>query len=104
MESEAQISNTRDASLDYLKCIALLGLVIAHVSTNEFLLQFRCFDVNLLVIISAMLGCRGFARSGTENRPISIGRYYVKRFCRLVLPTWIFVTFYFLLNSVFAFQ
>ncbi|MCD7735281.1 MAG: hypothetical protein LUH48_09205 [Clostridiales bacterium] len=64
---ETNTTSPRDASLDYLKCIALLGLVIAHVSTNEFLLQVRVFDVNLLVIISAMLGCRGLEQHSMEN-------------------------------------
>ncbi|MCD7881516.1 MAG: hypothetical protein LUG47_07640 [Clostridiales bacterium] len=64
---ETNTASPRDASLDYLKCIALLGLVIAHVSTNEFLLQARVFDVNLLVIISAMLGCRGLEQHSMEN-------------------------------------
>lgn len=100
---ETNTASTRDASLDYLKCIALLGLVIAHVSTNEFLLQVRVFDVNLLVIISAMLGCRGLGQHSMENdhKYIYIGQYYAKRFFRLVLPTWIFVTVYFLLNNIF---
>lgn len=40
----------------------------------------------------------------TVNIYIYIGQYYAKRFFRLVLPTWIFVTFYFLLNNIFEFQ
>ncbi|MCD7887187.1 MAG: hypothetical protein LUG44_06160, partial [Clostridiales bacterium] len=105
MNATASKPNTsRDISLDYLKCIALLGLVIAHVSTNEVLLQIRSFDVNLLVIISAILGYKRLELSDVENKLQYIGRYYIKRFCRLVLPTWIFVTFYFWLNSIFQFQ
>lgn len=95
---EVNTAPPRDASLDYLKCIALLGLVIAHVSTNEFLLQLRVFDVNLLVILSAMLGCRGFEQCSTENdhkyiywtilrKKVFPPRFAHVDFCDVLLPT-----------------
>lgn len=86
----------RDISLDYLKAIAMLGLIASHVFFNKFIMQIRSFDVNLLIIISAYLASRGKKRKYVA--------YVKKRFERLVIPTWIFITIYLGLNSIFSFQ
>ena len=89
----------RNLSIDYLKFVALLCLLIAHISTNFILLQIRNFDVNLLVILSAMLASDSVVRHSGNTLS-----YIRKRFVRLVIPTWIFITFYLLVNSYFHFQ
>ncbi len=84
----------RDTRIDFLKFIGLLGLVTAHVSSNSIMIQIRSFDVNLLVILSAMLA----SRRQIELSPEPMFKYYKKRFTRLVFPTWIFLTGYFIMR------
>lgn len=94
------IGSTRNLKIDYLKFIALIGLVLAHVSDNVLILQIRSFDVNLLVILSAML----MANKEIDINKNSILKFYKKRIIRLLFPTWIFLSFYFLINYYFTFQ
>ena len=42
--------------LDFLKVIALIGIVIAHVSPPGPIFMLRNFDVVLMVVISSILG------------------------------------------------
>lgn len=85
----------RNLSIDYLKFLGLIGLLIAHISTEPILLLVRSFDVNLLVILSAFLATRSL-RSDVCLKEYWI--YVKKRFFRLVVPTWIFLTLYFVIN------
>lgn len=94
-------NKTRDLTIDYLKFIALIGLIIAHVSTNNILLQIRSFDVNLLIILSAFL-CKKFYKNSLRKKDIL--KYYKKRFIRLVIPTWIFLSIYIAINTLGNFQ
>lgn len=87
----------RNEAIDLLKFIALVGLVIDHVTTNRLLLQLRSFDVNLLVLLSAML-----ISGKVVDRPYI--KFYKKRLSRLLLPTWVFLLIYFIVNSIFQFQ
>lgn len=103
MEKRIAKENQRDQSLDCIKFIGLIGLFASHIYTNNVILQLRSFDVNLLVILSAYLAEKSF-----EKQPILNLKDYVfyveKRFCRLILPTWIFITIYIILNYCFEFQ
>lgn len=93
----------RDLTIDYLKFLALLGLLIAHISENKLLLQIRSFDVNLLVILSAMLASRNTTHAKSSDSLFD-WNYILKRFRRLIVPTWIFISIYLALNFVFKFQ
>lgn len=44
----------RDESLDILRSIAFIGLIIAHVNPPVFLMQLRNFDVPMMVFISGV--------------------------------------------------
>ena len=87
--------------LDFLKVIALVGIVIAHVSPPSPIFMLRNFDVVLMVVISSILGgvsCRGKHEGilGDCNNGIkSCVLYFMGRFKRLVIPTWILITVYF---------
>ncbi len=98
------ITRDREPALDYLKCIALTGLVIGNITTNDHLFQLCCFGVNLLIIVSAMLAARTFTDCRSANQKQFLKDYYVRRFFRLAIPAWIFITFYLLLNVIFNFQ
>lgn len=82
----------RDNGIDLLRFIALIGVIIAHCRPLELLLQLRQFDVPLMVILAAV----SFSMSNNRKQE-SWFDYCVKRAKRLILPTWIFLTMYFLL-------
>ena len=82
--------------IDYLKFLCLCCLIIAHTSNNVLVLQIRTFDVNLLVILSAILA--------SNSEILNNFQYYKKRFLRLVIPTWIFITIYLIINYFVNFQ
>ena len=73
--------------IDKLKKLGLLLFFLAHVSPLVFLFQLRNFDVILMIIVSSIL----FFLS---RKKLSFGDYILKRFKRLVIPTWIFLTIF----------
>ena len=52
----------RNVSIDILKMIGILFVILAHVSPPGIVTQIRSFDVPLLVIISAMLGVKSIEK------------------------------------------
>ena len=76
--------------IDLLKAIGLLLIILAHVKPNSILLQIRIFDVPLMVLVSGYLAQASYERAKT---PI---QYYIKRFMRLYVPTFLFLTFFFI--------
>lgn len=93
------MNKERDLGIDVLKFIGLIGLIASHTFINDVILQIRSFDVNLLVIISAYL-----ADKNESNNNISYTTYCKKRIKRLLFPTWIFITVYFIVNTLLKFQ
>lgn len=82
--------------IDFLKALGLVGIFIAHAGPPNWALMLRCFDVPMLVILSAMLGERSWSRGG--GGPASLKTFYLRRFLRIVTPTWIFLVLYFPLS------
>lgn len=80
----------RDVRLDGLRVIGLLAIILAHVNPPAWLFQLRNFDVPLMVLVSAI----SFSISSGIHKPY--GSYVLSRVRRLLLPTWIFLTIYFL--------
>lgn len=80
----------RDCRIDILRLIALIGIVIAHIGPSDFVMQLRNFDVPLMVILSAI----SFSLSYRKENYI---KYCWKRVKRLIVPTWIFLSIYFLI-------
>lgn len=72
-----------------LRFIAMIGIVIAHVSPPDFWMQFRNFDVPLMAMVMGM----SFYLSN-KNSEMQYGSYVIKRLKRLVIPTWQFLTFF----------
>lgn len=80
----------RKYSIDYLKFIGIICLVLAHVQAPKFIEEIRGFDVPLMVFLSGILGAESYKRSRSGYK------YIVKRIGRLIIPTYIFlVVFYF---------
>lgn len=92
------LEKTRKLNLDILKFIGLFCIMLAHVNPPDILFQLRNFDVILMILVSVFL----FFININKNSNYWI--YLEKRFKRLILPTWIFLTILFVLNFIFRFN
>lgn len=79
----------RDARLDVLRGIGILCIILAHVEPPISIMQIRSFDVPLMVLVS------GASFYTSRKKSEEYGRYLYERFIRLVIPTWIFLSFFF---------
>ncbi|MGX7099286.1 acyltransferase family protein [Globicatella sanguinis] len=80
----------RDVSIDVLRSIGLLCIILAHVSAPKFVLQIRNFDVPLMAFI---MGISFYLTN--KNKHFNLIEYSKKRFKRLLFPTWKFLTIFF---------
>ncbi len=78
---------SREISIDLLRFFGLSLIILAHVQPPELLFQIRAFDVPLMLFVS------GLAFSG--RKPDFSSSFFWKRFKRLVVPVYIFLTIYF---------
>lgn len=86
----------RDFRIDVLRTIGIISIILAHTSPPEILSEARIFDVPLMAMLLGMsfvLSMKG------KNFEENYGSYVVKRFKRLIIPTWIFLTIFF--SSIF---
>lgn len=81
----------RDVSIDVLRWLALTGIILVHIGPSPFWNQLRSFDVPMMVFLSSV--CFHVSRDYKS--------YCVRRFERLVIPVWIFLTVYFSVRYVF---
>jgi len=73
---------------DFMRGIGLLCIILAHVNAPNYINFVRSFDVPLLILIAgAMLGLKD---------QINFTDYFKKRVLRLLVPTYIFLCFFFL--------
>ena len=79
--------------IDFLKVIGLSCIIIAHVGSKGWVMAIRQFDVILMVLVSAILAQLSYEKH--VNNHIAPYRYYIQRFKRLVIPTWLFLILYF---------
>lgn len=88
------MSYKRDTSIDFLRAVGLLMIILAHVTAPKIIHQLRNFDVVLMVLII------GYVYMMNTKKGISYSSYIIKRFKRLIIPTWSFLIFYFILFSM----
>src|SRR4051812_10196060 len=86
--------NKRNITIDLLRVAGLLCIILAHVSPPETIFQIRNFDVPLMVMVSGML----FSLTNKDEQMFRPLDYVKKRFVRLVIPVWLFLTAFFLIN------
>ncbi|PEI51830.1 acyltransferase family protein [Priestia aryabhattai] len=84
----------RDIRIDILRCIAIVSIILAHSEPGGLLFQLRNFDVILMVLL---LGTSFYLSNKDKKKSISYPVYLGKRFKRLIVPTWVFLTIFFLL-------
>lgn len=83
----------RDSSIDLLRFVGISLIILAHVSAPEIVLQLRTFDVPMMFFIS------GLAYSGKV--PDFSFQFLWHRIKRLIIPTYIFITAYYLIDILF---
>jgi len=76
--------------IDFLKSIGLLLIILAHVNPPFIITQVRCFDVPLMMFASGL----AFSGKGIKG----YGDFIKPRTKRLVIPVYIFLFFFFLIN------
>lgn len=83
----------RNKEIDVLKFIGLMCIVLAHVNIdNGIIFQIRNFDVVLLVLVSGYFSCDSYKRSK------NLREFYKKRILRLLVPTYVYITFFFIIT------
>ena len=92
---------TRISYIDFLKFLGLTAIILAHMGPPEWIMRLRNFDVPLMVILSSFLGEKTFRKYERTN-PHPLRAYCISRIQRLVLPTWCFLMFYFLVVYLFC--
>jgi hypothetical protein len=65
--------------------------MLAHSQPNEVISQLRNFDVVLMVLL---IGCSYYISN--SKKQINYMSYVKKRFVRLIIPTWIFISIFFI--------
>jgi len=86
----------RNGFIDTARFIGLSMIILAHVDPPDIIFQLRNFDLPFMVLISA------FPFTLASTKVNNYGSYLYKRFKRLILPVWIFLTLYF--SALFVFQ
>lgn len=90
----------RNSTLDVLRFISILGIIIAHSNPPKWLFEVRNFDVTMMVLIMGA----SFYISTDGKKEIPYRTYLFKRFKRLILPTWSFLlaffTIFFILSII----
>lgn len=91
----------RDFKIDFLRALSIILIIMAHIKTNQdtgIIFQLRSFDVPLMCMLVGMTSYLSFGKRNEKY-----GKYLMKRFKRLIIPMWIFVSLYLvfsLLNKV----
>lgn len=91
----------RDFKIDFLRALAIMLIIMAHIKTSKdtgIIFQLRSFDVPLMCMLVGMTSYLSFNKKGEKY-----GKYLMKRFKRLIIPMWIFVSLYLgfsLLNKI----
>ncbi|KRL01484.1 acyltransferase family protein [Liquorilactobacillus capillatus] len=89
----------RDIRIDVLRSLAILLIVLAHVLPPNPIGQIRIFDVPLMALLLGMSFALSKKKSSHATGYI---QYLIKRFKRLILPTWIFLTIFFVVVFIFC--
>lgn len=80
----------RDYTIDLLRTGGVFLVILAHVNAPQWLMNLRCFDVVMLVILSGMSYC-----ISSEKNSLSYTCYLWKRIKKLLMPTWGILTLIF---------
>ena len=86
----------RNFSIDFYRFIGISLIILAHCDIPWIIFQARNFDVPLMVFIS------GYCAVNFSSNSKNFNSYLKDRFLRLIVPTWIFLIFYFIIMPFFG--
>lgn len=92
-----EIAKKRDMKIDILRAIAMVCIIVAHSNPNSLIVQLRNFDVVLMIFLLGI----SFTIS-SSGKKLDYVDYLKKRFRRLILPTWVFITIFLALFYIIA--
>ena len=84
------LRSTRDFSLDFMRFFGVLVIIYAHTHPPEWIDQLRNFGTPLLIVASAATYALIY-----RYRALDVPGFLKKRVYRLLIPLWIFLTFFF---------
>ena len=84
------MANQRDLSIDIMRFLGVLSIMIAHAGPPGWIFQLRNFGMPMLVVASGMAHALIY-----QTRPLTVLAFYRHRLSRLVIPAWIFMLFFF---------
>lgn len=82
----------RDYKIDVMRFVGTLLVIFAHVDPPLLIRNIRTFDVVMLVFISGM--------TYMYNRRETYLKYFIKRVKKLLIPTYLTITFIFLISYI----
>lgn len=85
------MDNSRLVYIDFLRFVGITAIILAHVNAPDPLVQFRCFDVPLMLFVSGL----SYANKSIDD--INWRLWMFKRFKRLIIPVWLYLNFYFVI-------
>ncbi|MFJ8415950.1 acyltransferase family protein [Bacillus paramycoides] len=91
------VNMQRDNKIDVLRFIAIIGIILAHSAPPGAIFQLRNFDVTLMILL---MGTSFYLSN--KNKEIYYVSYLRKRFNRLIIPTWSFLTLFFILFFIIS--
>ncbi len=99
-------SKHRVRSFDFLRGIAILGVISVHTNQNfptnigsfDFLMSQGRFGVQLFYFISALTMCYMWEQRKGEQRPIT--NFYIRRFLRIAPLFWLAIPIYLYTNGL----
>jgi exopolysaccharide production protein ExoZ len=100
------MASGRLQSFDFLRGVAILGVVVFHVFLNfdphikviSALAGLGVYGVQLFFMVSALTMSLMWDRRSGEDRPII--KFYIRRFFRIAPPFWLAIMGYLLLNNI----
>ena len=82
-------ADTRNITIDILKTLGIILVILAHTNPPTFIFQLRNFDVVLLVILSGSLAIKSYTKSKNFKK------YFEKRILRLAIPVIVMLSAFF---------
>jgi exopolysaccharide production protein ExoZ len=106
MHSASEWGDDRVRSLDFLRGVAILGVVAFHVvlsfgprdNAASTLAGLGVYGVQLFFVISALTMCLMWLRRAAESHAVT--KFYVRRFFRIAPPFWLAIVGYTAMNGM----
>lgn len=88
----------RNLIIDNLRVLGIFLIILAHSNPPNLIFQVRNFDVVMMVILMTL----SYKISSDKRKEINYINYVNKRIQRLLIPTFLFLIFYFLMSFIMS--